>query len=307
MKKILVLSILALSVFTLSACGGSDAFDGDINVYTRDTTSGTRDGFMSGIGYSEATTDDSKLVEGFVTQNNAGIMNAMATDVYGIGYVSMASVNDTIKALNFEGVEATLDNVLDDSYGLKRPFNYMLRADDDFASDEIKQISYAFIAYLQTNDASDVINDIGAIALVTNQNWADISDEHPICSADNSDLTLRFGGSDSITAVAQALSADFAPRCGNVVPEHDHTGSGDAFRRTQGDQKDGVNAKEIGFASRDFRGEELDETSEETRGQLAWDAIVAIVHLNNPVDSLTAEEIKAIYAGEITSWSEFID
>lgn len=307
MKKWYLVSLMVLSIFVLIACDNTEAFDGDINVYTRDTSSGTRDGFMSGIDFSDAATDDSLLVEGFATQNNAGIMNAMRTDVNGIGYVSMASLNDTIKAVNFEGVEPTLDNVINDSYGLKRPFNYMLRAEGDYESDEIQAIVAAFVAYLNTTDASDVINDIGAIALPAEDTWDDIKDDHPICAADNSALTLRFGGSDSITAVAQALSDDFSPRCGDIIPEHDHTGSSDGYKRTQGEEKDGVNAKEIGFASRPFRGEEVANTTASSRGQLAWDAIVVIVNKDNPIESLSAEQIRKIYAGDITNWAELVE
>lgn len=309
MKKafvLLVLMVLALATYGCSTTSDNDSFDGDINIYTRDTSSGTRDGFMNGIGFPEASGDDSVLASGFATQNNLGIMNAMTVDEFGIGYVSLASVNDTIKALYFEGVEPTEDNVINDTYGLKRPFVFITRADDDWASPEIEAIAMAFVAFLESLDGSDVIADQGAVPLVSEYRWNDVAADHPICAEDNSALTLRFGGSDSITRIAEALSDAFSPRCGNVVTENDHTGSSDAFKRTQGDEKDGVNAKEIGYSSRPFRNEELD-TDPATRGQLAWDAIVAIVHIDNPVNSLTASQLRAIYAGEITRWSELLE
>lgn len=309
MKKLLISGLLIFAMMMIVGCTSSseDDFSGTINIYTRDTSSGTRDGFMKGIGFGDAATDDSLLASGFTTTNNAGIMDAMRTDMRGIGYVSLASVNDTIKALNFEGVAPSLETVLDDSYELKRPFNFMLRADDDFENDTMKELAYAFIAYLQSQEGADVINDTGAIAVGGDYRWEDVVDEHPVCALDNSGETLRFGGSDSITAVAVALSEDFAPRCGNVVTENNHTGSSDGYKRTQGEEKDGVNAVEIGYASRPFRGEEVDNTDETTRGQLAWDAIVAIVHVDNPIDGLTAEQLTKIYSGEITDWEELLD
>ncbi|TVP94006.1 MAG: hypothetical protein EA374_08090 [Acholeplasmatales bacterium] len=309
MKKgiiLLVLMLLALAAYGCSTTSDDETFDGNINIYTRDTSSGTRDGFMRGIGFPEASGNDAVLASGFATQNNLGIMNAMTVDEYGIGYVSLASVNDTIKALFFEGVEPTEENVINDSYGLKRPFVFMTRAEDDWASEEIKQIADAFVAFLESLDGSDVIADQGAVPLPSSYRWNDVAADHPICAQDNSALTLRFGGSDSITRIAEALSDAFSPRCGNVVTVNDHTGSSDAFKRTQGDEKDGVNAKEIGYSSRPFRNEEL-ETDPETRGQLAWDAIVAIVHKDNPVNSLTAAQLRDIYAGDITRWSELLE
>src|SRR5690606_7845779 len=122
MKKILsVLTMLLLGV-SLVACGektttvSTSSFDETktINVYTRDTTSGTRTGFMEGIGFAEAATSDSVLVEGFLIKDNTGILSTIAIDEYGIGYVSLSSVNNTIKGLSFNGVAPTEANVVND-------------------------------------------------------------------------------------------------------------------------------------------------------------------------------------------------
>ena len=307
MRKLLLIALFVAFVTVLGACG-SEGFDSSsrITIYTRDTTSGTRDGFMNGIDFSDAATNDALLAAGFTTANNAGIMQAMTVDEYGIGYISLASLNETVKGVWFDGVEPTEENVINDTYGLKRPFMYMLRADDDWENETMKEIAHAFVAFLHSIEGADIINDQGAVALPSDYTWESVRDDFPICAQDNSALTLRFGGSDSITRIAEALSAEFSPRCGDVITENDHTGSGDAFRRTQGDQKDEVVRKHIGYSSRPFRGAEL-EVDEDTVGQLAWDAIVVIVHNNNPVTSLTAEQIRKIYSGEYTSWDEVLD
>ena len=230
MKKILtILSMLLLGV-SLVACGeqtttvSTSSFDQTktINVYTRDTTSGTRTGFMEGIGFAEAASSDSVLVEGFTIKDNTGILSTIAIDEYGIGYVSLSSVNNTIKGLNFNGVAPTEANVINDTYGLKRPFMWMLRADGDYPSQDVEDIVKAFVAFLGTTDGSDIINNQGAIALPTTATWDSIKASHDVCIQDNSDITVRFGGSDSIQKVAQALTAAFMPKCGNFVAEHDH-------------------------------------------------------------------------------------
>jgi phosphate transport system substrate-binding protein len=308
MKTKLFISIF-IALLILAGCNttSGNGFESEkINVYTRDTSSGTRDGFMSGIEFKEASSDDSVLVSGFITNNNAGIMTAMTTDIAGIGYVSLSSVNNTIKALNFEGVEATEANVLNDTYGLKRPFVYMRRVDDDYVNEREYEITLAFIAFMESNDGADVINDEGATAVNGNGNWASLLVNHPVCELDNSDVTLNFGGSDSITRIAESLSAAFSPRCGNVQTVNNHTGSSDGYKRSQGEEKDGVNAVHIGYSSRPFRDQELSGPLE-TRGQLAWDAIVAIVHKDNPVDNVTAEQLVKIYKGELATWGDVIN
>jgi phosphate transport system substrate-binding protein len=259
---------------------------------------------MGGIGFDEAAEDDSLLVEGFVTKDNTGIYSAMSIDQYGIGYISLASLDETVKGLNFDNAEPSIANVINNTYALKRPFNYVTRSLDDYANDRERDISLAFIAFLQTTDGADIITNEGAIPLPSTESWDDIKDQYPICAQDNSDITIKFGGSDSIEKIALALTAAFSPKCGDFIPEHDHTGSSDGYKRTQGTEKDGDNYKHIGFASRPFKDSEAG--SEGTQGQLAWDAIVAIVHLNNELSNVSAEDLKKIYRGDYTTWDQIL-
>jgi phosphate transport system substrate-binding protein len=305
MKKIILAFILVLSA-TLVGCNASETWNSSssITLYTRDTSSGTRAGFMEGIDYAEAAEDNSKLAAGYVIKDNTGILTSMETDEYGIGYISLASLNEKVKGLHFEGVEPTVANVINNTYGLKRPFNYIIRSMDDFANETEKEITLAFIAFLHTTDGADIITAQGAIPLPSTESWDDIKGDYDICLQDNSGVTIKFGGSDSIEKIALALTASFSPKCGNFVPEHDHTGSSDGFKRTQGTEKDGVNAKHVGFASRPFKDTEVG--SEGTQGQLAWDAIVAIVHVNNELTNVTAEDLKKIYRGDYAIWNQLL-
>lgn len=310
MKKYVMLVVLLLAL-TLASCtkmSDDNKFDETkkITVYTRDTTSGTRDGFMNGIGFSGAAKSDDVLVEGFVIKDNTAILNAMSIDEYGIGYVSLSSVNDTVKALSFAGVAPSEANVINNTYGLKRPFMWMIRKDGDFPSLEVEQLVKAFVAFLTTQDAQDIINNAGAIALPSTTTWDSIKANYPITQQDNSSVTVRFGGSDSIQKVAEALTKAFTAKAGNFVAEHDHTGSGDGWKRTNGDTKDQTVGKDVGFSSRLFTQTELANVTEAQKGQLAWDAIVAIVHKSNPISNITAEALKSIYDGTYTTWQDVI-
>ena len=308
MKKFWLIAVVLMTL-TLVACTNEPSepefnLESSITVYTRDTTSGTRDGFMNGIGFSAASKSDDVLVEGFVIKDNTAILNAMSIDEYGIGYVSLSSVNDTIKALSFAGVAPTEANVINNTYGLKRPFMWMVRADGDFPSTEVEQLVKAFVAFLGTTDAADIINNAGAIALPTTVTWDSIKTNYPITQQNTAAITVRFGGSDSIQKVAEALTQAFTAKAGNFIAEHDHTGSSDGWKRTNGDSKDQTVGKDVGFSSRPFTSTELANVTEAQRGQLAWDAIVAIVHINNPISNVTADTLKKIYDGTYATWSD---
>ena len=302
MKKLfLLLSTLTL-VTGLAACESEES----IQVYTRDTSSGTRAGFMEAIGFEGGDTDDSLLAPGFVIAGNDEQVNAVQTDPFAIGYVSLSTYEPTLfKGFNFEGVEPTEENVLNGSYGLARRFNYMLR--DDYSvygadAAAYEALSKAFVAYMGTREGQLTIKEAGAIVDVTGPAWSSIASQHPICAQDNSGYTLKFGGSDSVEKVATSLSPDFSSVCGNVVPEHNHTGSSNAYKGLNGDNKgiDDALSIHIGFASREFR----DSEPAAIKGVVAIDAIVAIGSLENEVDNLTAAQLTAIYSGEITDWNE---
>jgi phosphate transport system substrate-binding protein len=306
MKKLFLIMVLA-SLMVLGACSEKEPefnLDSKITVYTRDTTSGTRDGFMNGIGFSAAAKSDSVLVTGFVIRDNTAQLNAMTIDEYGIGYISLSSVNNTVKGLYFNGVEPTEANVINNTYQLKRPFVWMLRADGDFPSQTVEDLAKAFVAFLGTTDASDIINNAGAIALPTTTTWDSIKANYPVTQQNNSSVTVRFGGSDSIQKVAEAVTAAFTAKAGNFIAEHDHTGSGDGWKRTNGDTKDQTVGKDVGFSSRPFTTAELSNVTQAQHGQLAWDAIVAIVHKNNPVNNVTADILKKIYEGTYLTWAD---
>lgn len=293
-----------LGVFgLLASCSDANA---SIKVYTRDTTSGTRDGFFTTIGFSEAKEDNEPLVEGYVeVASNGDMISAIKNDEYGIGYISLASLSTAgVTGLSFEGVAPTEANVLNSTYELTRNFNYITRS--EYATTKEEQICEAFIAYLSTSDAKSTIQSKDGILAIasTDPTWDSIKANYPVCSEDNSAVTIKFGGSTSVEKIAKALSAEFALKCGNFVPEHNHTGSGDAYKRTQGTEKDGADFLNIAFASREFKAD-TEAAAANTSGKICIDAIVAVVNTaNKKVTNVTAKELVEMYDGTITLWSE---
>ena len=292
-----------LPLLVLAGCGPTS--DPAINVYTRDTTSGTRDGFMSAIGFSEAKTDNSKLVEGYVqVASNGDMISSLKNDENGIGYISLSTLAGSgVTGLSYEGVKPSENSVLDGTYKMTRNFNYIVRA--DYADLKVAQIVAAYRAFLTTSDAKATMKQMGGILSLSNTDptWASIQGLFPIASQDNTAITIHFGGSTSVEEMAKALSREFSPLCGNFVAEHNHTGSGDAYKRTQVTDKDSATALDVGFASREFSSSE--PASSDTTGKLCTDAIVTAVNVKNTkITDINALTLKAIYAGSITKWSE---
>lgn len=304
MKKVLLfVSALVLTV-TLSAC--TNTADETINVYTRDTESGTREAFMKGIEFDDAADDNSFLVE-TVTEvsGNSDMIAKVNADDNAIGYVSLSSLDGAgVTALTFEGVEASIENVLNDTYGLKRPFMYMTRTSGDYSSTEVEEIVEALVAYMGTAEGLAVIEINGGIVDCDGaQSWDDIKADYSICEVDNSALTVYVGGSTSVKKIAEAMTADFAGKCGDFTPSHNHEGSSAAYKGVQNEElKNGAGYLDLGFASRSFKDSEAG--SEGTFGQICWDAVVAVVNeTNDLVTNVTAEDLKNIYSGDVTTWA----
>lgn len=297
---------------------GSFNLDGDIKVYTRDSASGTRDAFFSIIGFDNAT-DDTKLPKGTVTvSSNGDMITKIKADSQSIGYISFSSYDPKeLKGLSVGGVEPSDEAVIDGSYELARNFNYVIRDDADFASDREKHLTHAFVKFLSTTTALTTVKQNSGIVDVPEdaQPWNDETistlltpEELEAVKADNKDYTLRLGGSTSVQKIATALANQFSELAGNVQINSNHTGSGDAYKRTQGSEKDSANLLHIGFLSRELKDSE--PAVDGTAGFLCKDAIVVVVHKDNTaLDNVkvTLALLKSIFYNDenlVTKWKD---
>ncbi len=301
-KRLLGLLLVGLSLIGCT----SSKFDTSKNItcYTRNTTSGTRDGFFTKIGLESAKDKNDPLVDDIVeVDSNDDMITKIKNDTYGIGYISLASYdNKVVKGLTYDDVVPTTENVLNSTYKLTRNFNYMVRT--EFKDDKVKQIVDAFRAFLATKDAKLTIQDKDGILEIKDSDptWDSIKSNYPICNEDNSNVTVKFGGSTSCEKIGKALSSEFSSKCGNFVAEHNHTGSGDAYKRCQGSEKDGSNYLDIGFASREFKITDSEPAESGSYSLICVDAIVAIVNLKNTLNEVTSSQLVSIYTGEYTTW-----
>ena len=302
MKKIFTILLLVLLVV---GCNSTPKEEGNISVYTRDATSGTREAFFGFIELGEELTN-----EAIEVASNGDMATKIGNDDYGIGYVSLDTdfVANKIMALSYEGVEATKENVINKSYTLSRPFMFVTRETGTFESTDKEELVAAFCDFMVNSvEGGLAISNAGAI--VTNEaartSWADLAHKYPVLTKDNSNLTIVCVGSTSVEKALKALLESFQPLAGNFQFQMNQTGSGDGQKRVLGADKDGPNKGDIGFASRSFKSEE-DTHKALATGEFALDAVVVAISTKNKsgVTSVTKEQCFKVFSGEIRKFSE---
>ncbi len=333
MKKIKKILFTLGAVTLLSSCGYSSNFDSSkkINLYTRDTTSGTRDGFFSKINIGSAksssfkdlnNTGDNRIKSSVLqVSSNADMLSKIQNDIYGLGYASLGSVleNKTgkIKALKYEGIEASEENVLNETYKLTRNFNYIIR--DDYDNDSKKgKIVNAFISFIFSKDGQRIMKENDGILNVTGESWSKLSEEYKdVLNDETLSFEIKVGGSTSVQKMSQILTSSFISyvKSPNIKFTHNHGGSGDAYKYTQGSDKDGVNALDIAFLSRELSSNE--NALSNTYGKICVDAIVPICNSVNPYNETALKELVSMYSkdgkddsnnyyGSYSKWSDLI-
>lgn len=285
LKSIAAISLAALMAATVfTGCGESEGFDSSktITVVTREEGSGTRDAFIELTGVQSEDSDGNKVDNtstGAVTlQSTQAVLTNVSGDEYAIGYVSLGSLNDTVRALQVEGVECTAENVKSGDYAIARPFNIATKG-------EVSEVAQDFIDYILSSDGQEIIEDEGYIAVSENDAYSGSKPEGKITIA----------GSSSVSPVMEKLMEAYQEVNKNAEIEIQTSDSSSGMTATM----DGT--CDIGMASRELK----DEESELTSTQIAMDGIAVIVNIENTLEDLTLDDIASIYTGEKTTWSEF--
>ncbi len=308
-KSLLIILVGVFTVFSLASCGGSS--EKTITRYTRDTESGTREGFFEKIDFKDAQKDNSFIPNAVEVASNGAMLQSVANDEYGIGYVSLATVSESVKAVAYNGVPATEENVLNGTYALTRNFVYITRANEDMTEAE-QALVKGFLLYMNSKEGLAIIKSKDGIidtnAIGNAASWAEIiakaenSDVKAICES-TTKITINLGGSTSVEKMAKSLTQAFANVCPSFEASHNHTGSGDAYKRTQGSDKNSETKLHIGFLSRDLKDSE--PAKENTSGTICIDGIAVIVNPKNKIANLTSGQLKTIYANEVNYWKDY--
>ena len=307
-KKIVTLLMMAaLTATALTGCNGSEEavetpetpvttedsvvseasdfdYDNDIAVVSREDGSGTRGAFIELFGVEQKNEEGEKIdyttVEASITNNTSVMMTTVANDEYAIGYISLGSMNDTVKALKIDGVEASVENIENGTYTVNRPFNLAVK-------EELTDAAEDFMNYILSAEGQAIVNDNGYIM---------IDSAAAVFESNGAEGKVVVAGSSSVTPVMEKLKEAYAAVNANVTIEintnDSSTGVSSAIEGTC----------DIGMASRALKDTETAEGVQEVT--IAKDGIAVIVNNNNPVEDLTTETVKNIYVGDILTWSE---
>lgn len=264
---------------------GSD-FDtaSDIAVVSREDGSGTRGAFVEITGVEVKENDekvDKTTVEAIIQNSTNGVMTTVAGNEFAIGYISLGSLNDTVKAVQVEGADAEPELVKSGDYTLARPFNLAWKEDN------IGEIGQDLLDYIMSPEGQAIVEDNGFVAAIDGEDY----------EAKGLEGHITVAGSTSVTPVMEKLVEAYGALNPNVQIDIQSTGSSSGMKSAM----DG--SANIGMASRELKDEEAAELEQMV---IAIDGIAVVVHNDNPLENLTMEEIKNIFIGEITTWDGVI-
>lgn len=294
LSKITALTVMcALAATAFVGCAGnsssneseSAAFDTgkSISVVTREEGSGTRDAFteLTGVLVKDGDNKTDNTTTSAVTINSteAVITNVKDNDA-AIGYISLGSLNDTVKAVKVDSVDATAENVKSGKYAISRPFNIAYKG-------ELSEVAQDFVDYILSADGQKIVTDQGYVSVSENKEY---SGKKPSCK-------ISVAGSSSVSPVMEKLAEAYQKVNTNAKVEIQTSDS------SAGMQAAMEGTCDIGMASRELKDEEA-STLKSTI--IAKDGIAVIVNKANTCDSLTMDQIKAIYTGETSAWSDVI-
>lgn len=281
-KETTAASGAATEAATEAAAAGDFDTSKEISVNSREDGSGTRGAFIELFGVEEKAADGTKVdnttVEANITNSTSVMMTSVAGDPYAIGYISLGSLNDTVKAVKIDGAEATTDNVANGTYKVARPFNIVTK-------DGLSDVAKDFVDYIMSAEGQDIIEQNGYIKI--DQNAAAYAGSKP-------EGKIVVAGSSSVSPVMEKLKEAYLAVNTNADIEIQTSDSTTGVVSTQ----EGI--CDIGMASRDLKDTETGVTAT----TIAQDGIAVIVNNENPVENLTSDQVKSIFTGETTVWAD---
>lgn len=285
-KKIVSMLMAAVIGTTIFAATASAAPSGAITVVSREDGSGTRGAFVELFGIEEEVDGekvDMTTLDASVTNSTSVMMTTVAGDENAIGYISLGSLNDTVKAVKIDGAEASVENVANDTYKVSRPFNIV-------TGEKVSDAAQDFINYIMSADGQQIIEDNGYIK--------EAPDAEAYEAADVEGKVV-VAGSSSVSPVMEKLKEGYEAVNENVTIEVQTSDSTTGINSTV----DGI--CDIGMASRDLKPEE--EEKGITAQVIAMDGIAVVVNNANDIDNLTSEQVKSIFTGETTEWDQLAE
>lgn len=291
-KKLLALAlscVCALGAFALVGCssGGGESSDGSapaeaagaISVISREDGSGTRGAFTELFGVLDDNKKDATTSSAVVTNSTSVMMTTVAGDPASIGYISLGSLNDTVKAVKIDGVAPSAEGVKDGSYKVARPFNVV-------TNDNISEVAQDFLNFIMSAEGQEVVD----------ADYVSVADNAESYTASGKSGKVVVAGSSSVTPIMEKLAEAYEALNPDVKVEVQQSDSSTGVQSTI----DGT--CDLGMASRELKDSELSQGVKPV--VIAMDGIAVIVNTGSSIDDLTTDQVKGIFTGDITDWSE---
>lgn len=285
MKRLVILLVMAMVMLSLAACEAKDGFDNkhDIAVISREDGSGTRGAFTDLFKIKEKDASGKKIdmttASADITQSTGVMMTQVAGNKYAIGYISLGSLNDTLKAVKVDGVDATVENIKNGSYKISRPFNIATKG-------EINAQTQDFINYILSAEGQKIVEEAGYIS----------AENTGAFESTGAEGKITVTGSTSVAPVMEKLKEAYEKINTKVTVEVSQSGSTAGMTSAI----DGI--ADIGMASREVKDSEIEQGLNPI--VIALDGIAVVVSNDNPTDNVTADQVKQIYTGKMTKWNE---
>ena len=296
-KNILALLTASVMVLGVAACSSSteetttegetteetteeaSGMTGAISVISREEGSGTRGAFVELMGVVDEDDNDITTVNAEITNSTSVMLTTVAGNPAAIGYVSLGSLSDDVKAVKVDGVAATVEDINNGTYKVARPFLVA------YKDGSLTDVAQDFLNYIMSDDGQAIINEEGYISVAEGNTY----------TASGMSGRIVLAGSTSVSPVMEVLADAYKALNPDVTIEIQQTGSGAGITSAI----EGV--CDFGMSSRALTDE---EAAELVNTQIATDGIAVVVNNENPVEDMTSDQIKGIYLGEITDWSE---
>ena len=254
-----------------------------INVISREDGSGTRGAFIEIFGIEKKNDEGKKIdyttEEAAITNSTAVMLSSVAGDKYAIGYVSLGSLNNSVKALQIDGAEASVENINNGSYKISRPFNIAVK-------DNLSAVATDFINYILSDEGQNVIAANKYIKVKTSGSFQTKAPKGKVVVA----------GSSSVSPVMEKLIEAYKKINPNATLElqtsDSTTGVTNAINGTC----------DIGMASRSLKSSEKEKGVNEVT--IAIDGIAVIVNQENPTVGLTKAQVESIFTGKVEKWNK---
>lgn len=280
MKKIITSILLISLVLFASFAGGNKESNNEITVISREDGSGTRGAFIELVGIEQkvdGVKTDMTVESAEIASSTSVVITTVAGNKNAIGYISLGSLNSSVKALKIDGVYPSVETVKSGEYKIARPFNVAYMT--------LSEVSSDFLSYVMSKDGQAIIEKKGYIK---------VNDNAESYTSKGLSGTLTISGSSSVYPVMEVLCENYSALNPNVK-----------ITLQQSDSTTGMNdavsgSSDIGMASRELKSSEKEKGL--TGLSIALDGIAVIVNRENSVDEMETETLRNIYTGSVTSW-----